>query len=162
MITMTTGQGLSVSDSDDPKPDELIPRQVVCVGYRIGIHSDVVVGFVPRGNVDAEPSYFKAKGLRKLVIGGVYTLPANADFTRIKIAPIYVEIYHDTAKRIAWQVASTAAKTAHALTLKENADGRRDELVDLLTNIRKEYYRSNSTERMAIELALLRALRYGA
>lgn len=101
---------------------------------------------------------FKAKRGRAFTVGHVYLIEANANQARIAGA-VYVGAWPKEADRAMWATSDEAHRAKKASVSAEKRETSRDFLRELLEPVRIAYRRTNHDGRIAIELAVIRALK---
>jgi len=150
--------------SDKPEgQDPMEDHRLVCGGLRYG-RNGLSVALFPEGQYEpgSERLYTARKAFRHMVVGGIYLVPATPDLGTVRLQAKWAGRLDNDELVSAWQLTSSAA-SFQAFSAKEekaDRDHLRRSLERMLEPIRREYAEASITGRLAIEVELLRALRY--
>lgn len=145
------------------KPDEPKPTvQLVCTG-KARSKSEICWVFrvvLPDGKVGDERVYGQ-KNLRSIRVGHVYKLDVDAtEPTRIYVdSARWLRVWGNEQEAAVWQTMAAAFDTEELARKHEKDQTSRRLPLELLRPIRKEYWRTNSSGRLAIEVRILAYLR---
>lgn len=108
------------------------------------------------------PSYWTKKFFQGLGVGNIYELSVCHTETGmvVKRPFTFKGVYPDSAQIAAWRTANKGYQVAARAKRDEATSKRTDYLANLLSPIRHEYNKADAIGRLAIEVAVLAALRF--
>lgn len=136
--------------------------QLVCVG-KAHAKKDVCLVFrlVTSDGTATEERLYGQKTLKQVRVGSVYEVETDVnDSTRIHANTIrWVHMWKDQEEAAMWQTAAAAFDTLELARKCEKRETGRKLPLELLKPLRDEYWKTNSSGRLAIEVRVLAYLR---
>lgn len=146
-------------------PEQLVlpsKIQLVCIGKAYaGKEICLVFRLVGTDGLAGEERLYAQKRLKQVRVGNVYEVETSSDDpTRLLTNTIrWIRIWNNKAEAAIWQTEAAAFDTLELAKQCERRESTRRLPLELLRPLRDEYWKTNSSGRLAIEVRVLAYLR---